>query len=130
MHYIIYHDKSIEWVEDKTAKIIWDESCAGNKGIEINGRKYIFSSISKILPEEEFFRQYPGQAPPEEKTWTEPKDEYTSMENLAKKSKENFKGLLKGLKQFIDEEKEKGETPKQTVQIFNEKVEQYKKIYN
>jgi len=65
MHYIIYHDKSFSAVEDKTAQILWDKSCEGLKGVEINGTKYNFSSISKILSEKDYYDQYPDRRPPE-----------------------------------------------------------------
>ena len=65
MHYIVYHDKSFNPVDDKTAQILWDKSCEGLKGVEINGTKYNFSSISKILLEEDYYIQYPHRRPPD-----------------------------------------------------------------
>lgn len=62
MHYIIYHDKSVEQVEDKIAEIIWSKSNT-MKGAEINGKKYIFSAIAKIREEKDYFKEYPDKRP-------------------------------------------------------------------
>lgn len=64
MQYIVYHDKSYEAVDDTTAELLWSKSTQGLKGVEVNGKKYIFSSFSKILDQTDFFAQYPKEIPP------------------------------------------------------------------
>lgn len=129
MHYIIYHDKSVELIEDKEAQILWDESCAGNKGVEINGKKYIFSSFAKILNENDYFAQYPEKAPAERNEFVVPRSEYVSIEKMAEKRQGAFRGILKGLKQYIDEQLADGVTPKNAIAIYEQKLERYKQLF-
>lgn len=53
----------------------------------------------------------------------------TSIERQAIKHKHNFKGMLQGLKQFIDEEMAKGITPKHAIAIYQDKLGNYKRLF-
>jgi hypothetical protein len=94
---VIFHDKSKLFITAKEASNIFKQSGENQEKIILHGSMYSFSSIQKILTIEEFYKEYPLQAPPKEKDITP----YVSkIQHPTQKAKEL---LLKGLKQFCDE---------------------------
>lgn len=117
MQYIIYHDKSHEAVDDKIANLIWEKSTSGLKGSEINGKKYIFSSIAKILPEEDYFKQYPDKRP--EVTYNQFEDLYGAEGNQQiRQPTTRARELMKG--GFIGYHLSQGKTPEEAKKKFDD----------
>lgn len=117
MQYIIYHDKSHELAEDKIADLIWAKSAAGMKGVEIAGKKYIFSSIAKILKEDDYFTQYPEKRPPEIRDQFE--DVYGAQGNQQiRQPTVKAKELMK--QGFFQYHIEKGKIPQQAEEKYRE----------
>ena len=66
MHIVVFHDKSTKEVSQKIADEIMTKSCDSKlQGIKVNDNFYKFSAISKIMPIEEFYKEYPDKRPPE-----------------------------------------------------------------
>lgn len=117
MQYIIYHDKSVAEVSDKVADAVWRKSCEGSKGVEINNKKYIFSSIAKILFEEDYYSQYPHKRPTEIRNQVE--ELYGDMESQQIRKPSKLAGKL--MKQgFIQARMETGENKEVAEQKFKE----------
>jgi hypothetical protein len=116
MHYIIYHDKSQEQVEDRVAEIIWQKSSEGLKGVELNGSKYLFSSIAKILKEDDYFKQYPDRRP--ESSFNQFEENYSAELNQVRQPTERAKEFMRG--GFIGYHTEQGKTAEQAEEKWND----------
>lgn len=115
-HYIIYHDKSIEEVSEKVAEVIWSKSGTGARGVEVNGKKYIFSSIFKIRSEEDYFKEYPDRRP-----YTTPdvtSEEFWKVNQQIRKPTTRAKELM--TKGFIQARNEMGESEEDARQKFKD----------
>ena len=130
---IIFHDKGEKWITEKQADYVLEQSCQPNaKGIKLDGSFYTFSSMAKILSEKDYYEQYPDKRPETKNVFEEfygNTRDYTPMERTAEQSKNQFSGLLKGLKSFIDGELKRGITPKYAIEIYEEKLERYKQKF-
>jgi hypothetical protein len=99
---IIFFDGSRKFVTKNQADFIITESTGSKKGIVIDGSFRTFSSISKVLAISEFYQEYPEEQPNLIQRWEEPR-EYISIEKKAWSKTKWLKGLIAGLKEYIDE---------------------------
>lgn len=98
-HMVVFHDGSRKEVSAEIAETLMVKSCdPGLQGVKINGAFYKFSTIAKILPFEEFYRQYPDERPEERK-------EFSQEINLqVRRPTERAKELmLTGMKKYLHE---------------------------
>lgn len=127
---IIFHDGSKVFITDNQAESVIQMSGGQSKGIKINGNYYTFSSISKIVSTQEYYNQYPDQVPDHRsEVFTETTQPYESVEQQLESHKNQFKGVLKGLKQYIDEEITKGNKPLVAIKTYQEKLDKYKQKF-
>jgi len=129
---IIFNDGSRKWVEKKVADSIIKASTANLKHIMIGDQMIRFSSIAKLLTNDEFDEQYPNEvkgANPDVPLFKSPKEEYFSIEKQAEKRQSAYKSMLGGMKKFIDREQAKGVTPHNAIALYEEKLARYKKIF-
>ena len=132
MHIILFHDKSKKEITDEQYTKLLEQSVSGAKGIEIGGSFYTFSSMAKIPKKEDYEREYPDEAPEARNVFQElygNTRDYTPIELNAEQQKGLMKGLLKGLKQFIDGELAKGRKPLNALKMYQEKLERYKRRF-
>ncbi len=125
---IIFHDGSKLFITSQQEELIYQISGTPTKHIRIDGNMYAFSTMAKIIDLKDYYDQYPEQRP-ETREEIKIETDNRTLEQIAESSKENYQGLLKGLKQFIDEEITKGVTPKHAIELFNSKVSRYKQLY-
>lgn len=121
---IIFHDRSKKWISSKQAEAIYSMSGSTQKGVTIDGSFYTFSSISKILSVQDFYQQFPDERPEETPEWK--KEDHVSLSEQVNRTPESLSGLLKGLKRYIDMELSKGNTPKNAISLYDEKLKKYK----
>jgi len=110
MNYVIFHDKSIKQIEEgEYRKIVQVFDDPEVPTLIISGSLYSKSSVSKVLSESEFSKQYPGKLrelkglrgsdyllnAPDSQI-----DKY--LPRSKSKHKKAIKGMLKGLDQFIN----------------------------
>lgn len=117
---IIFIDGSKKFVPTSQAEQIFKLSSTAQKTFILSGGMYNFSSISKILTENEFYQEYPEERP-SISTYSELPN-YESLEQRIYKYPEErrfeaISGMIKGLKQFIDEGG--GEVSTQTLQMLD-----------
>lgn len=132
MHIILFHDKSKKEISDEQYAKLIQSSVSGAKGIEIGGSFYTFSSIAKIPKKEDFEREYPEEAPEARNVFQElygDTRDYKPLERTAEQNKNQLKGLLKGLKQFIDEQLAVKVKPVHALEMYNSKLDIYKRRF-
>lgn len=62
-HIIRFHDKSKRTISQRQAEQLIEASVSGVNGITVGGGYIAFNSIAKILPENEYYDQYPQERP-------------------------------------------------------------------
>jgi hypothetical protein len=132
MHIILFHDKSKKEISDEQYAKLIQSSVSGVKGIEIGGSFYTFSSIAKIPKKEDFEREYPEEAPEARNVFQElygDTRDYKPLEQTTKNEQNQARGILKGLKKFIDEEMAKGQKPKWAIEKYTSRLENYKRKF-
>ena len=129
-HYVIFHDKSTMVVNTEQANFLMEQSCKKDiKGCVVGNAFITFSSISKILNAHDYYAQYPEKAPTEHDEFIAPKSNYTSIEKMAERRQNAFRGILKGLKQFIDEQPAEGITLRTATAVYEDKLTKYKQLF-
>ena len=129
-HYIVFHDGSTMVVDKAQAEFLMEQSCKKDiKGCVVGNAFITFSSISKILDAHDYYAQYPEKAPTEHDEFIAPKSNYTSIEKMAERRQNAFRGILKGLKQFIDEQLAEGITLRTAIAVYEEKLTKYKQLF-
>lgn len=101
--------------------------------IELDGQMVMRGNIADILDETKYFETFPDKRSVEDiiAEWKPPERiEYESLEKQAEASKEKLRGLLKSLKQYIDEELKKGSTPRHALNPYNHKLAIYKRKFS
>ncbi len=127
---IIFHDKSRKFITKAQESLIFQASGSSAKSITTPALGMItFSAIAKVMDIKDFYDEYPDERPETREEWKETKEEHIPIEKMAELSKEKLKGLLKGLKQYLDEELAKGITPKHALELYNNKLAIYKRKY-
>ncbi len=100
---IVFHDGSSMSISEQESESIFD--CANNaksKFISLQGKLIAFGSIAKILPAEEYYRQYPEKAPPKEMPHFDEKPlGIDGMIDMAAKRKSHLESMIRGIKRFI-----------------------------
>lgn len=136
---IIFNDGSRKWIGEKAAMEILKQSTTGKKQMATEAGLIRFSSIAKLLPEQEFYEQYPSEAlnrlpsDIDVKKLRVPTSEYIpylSLEKQAEKRKSSFKKLLQGLKQSIETMQAEGKTVYNAINLYETKLKLYKKLFN
>jgi len=104
MYFIIYHDKSTQKVEDKIAKVLIERACdKEKKGVNIDGKMYLFSGISKILTEQDYYEQYPDKRPD---TTPDYYSHYVAKGDIWNRATEKGKfQMLSGMARYIRDQK-------------------------
>lgn len=100
---------------------------AGEKDVvDVDGATIKISSISVVMSLEEYYREFPAKRPSYETlpVWKEPREEYVSIEEQARRSKAHSRGLLEGLKKYCDAGGGKG-----AKLLYAAKLEAYKRSY-
>ena len=125
MHIVLFHDKSKKEITKEQADKLIEASCSNAQGANIGGSFYKFSAISKIMSQEDYYREYPEESPEQRNVFEElygKSRDYTPLERTAEQDKNQFKGLLKGLKKFVDSELAKGRKPLHALKMYQEKL--------
>lgn len=130
---IVQHSGAVKYITEELSQKIIEAMASGANGFkDLHTKEWMtFSTIADIISLEEYYRRYPDKALEERKEYKIEDDRYAGLtvEQIAELNQYRFKGLLKGLKQFIDEQLEKKITPKYAIAIYNEKLERYKKKF-
>lgn len=129
---IIFHDGSKKFITESQASLIMQSSNGQNKSITTPNLGMIsFSSIAKVITLKEYYEQYPDQVPEyrKETNLNELPKQYETLEQQLEGHKNQFKGVLKGLKSFIDEEIKKGNKPLNAIKTYEEKLKNYKQKF-
>lgn len=131
MYIILFHDKSKKEITDEQYAKLLEVSATGAKGIEIGKSFYTFSSMAKIPNKEDYQREYPEEMPEARNVFEElygNTRNYTPIESTAEQNKNRSRGLLKGLKQFIEGEP-KGRKQLNALKMYQEKLDKYKRKF-
>ena len=133
---IIFNDGSRKWTTEWVAKnIIESSTTKKQEHILLDGQLIRFSSIAKLLTGEEYYSQYP-------KEQTEPS--LPTIKELIKKSGEKYvplidkirgkkhpcQSMLKGIKKFINNQKEQNITIDNVTALYNKELLYYKNKYS
>lgn len=122
---IIFHDKSNIFISEEQKNTLYSEPVVKSGKIIIDDQMYSLSSMSKVLSLDEFYRQYPDKAPEYRKEF--------NVEDVIPMTEEQLRnmrrGVMKGLKQFIDEEVAKGGKPVKAKEIYDNRLNNYKLLY-
>ena len=109
-YFIVFNDHAVKEVSEQQANFLMEKSCEpGQIGIKIDGSFIKYSSVAKILSENEYFKQYPDKRPP--KYTIEPDNTIflpnqmdrilSPIENKEKRIRAVTE-MMKGLKKYID----------------------------
>jgi len=130
---IIFHTGGEKWVSQKQADYILEQSCQPNAiGTKIDGSFYKFSTMAKILTTKDYYEQYPDKRVDVRNDFEDlygDANAYQPMEKIIANSQTQSKGLLKGLKGFIDRELNSGNKPENAIRLYEDKLKAYKQKY-
>jgi hypothetical protein len=130
---ILQHNKAVEFITQKQAEDITEAMAQGARGIKRGSIGWLaFSSISDILPLETYYQKYPEKRPETPTAFNEyygGSKEYTPIERTAEQHKDQFRGVLKGLKQYIDEQLAKGINPRSSIHLYETKLAKFKQEF-
>lgn len=99
---IIFKDKSKKFISKEEFDFIAKGS---GSSFFLNGNRYDFFSVSKILDIDEYYQEYPDQRPELIKDYSNVKPVKITKERWAK----GMKGLIKGYKSYFDGREMNGE---------------------
>lgn len=118
MHIILFFDGSSREVSDKIAEEVMIKSCDEKlQAIKINNVLYKFGSISKIMPLNEYYQEYPDKRPQE--NYNQFNDIYGKIgSDQIRKPTEKAGELMK--QGFIEYQLKQRKTPEQAEQKYKE----------
>jgi hypothetical protein len=129
---ILQHSGGVEFITQKQSELITQSISQGLKGIvRENGKGYLsFSSIADIMTLEKYYDKFPDKRPEQARNVFEEHyggtRDYTPIEITAEQHQDQFRGILRGLKSYIDEELARGITPKHAIALYEQKLAKYK----
>jgi len=100
MKYIIFHDKSFMEIPDEKYVAFIEASTSDARGFDLNGQYVTFSSIAKILDQQEYYEQYPDRKPVPQYNEFE---KYDGFDYKKINRKRALQGFIKGFKQAMEE---------------------------
>lgn len=116
MNIIIFHDNTIKEITDEQKEKIYQASSNPNiKHMRIDDDLIAFSSISRIVKEDNYYSQHPDKRPQYENYTFSDADEFRQLKERKMLERKNYKSILtraekerrpleqmiKGLKRFI-----------------------------
>jgi len=123
---IIFHDKSKVFITNQQKDLCYSEVASRSGKIIIDGQMYSLSNMAKVLSIEDFYQQYPEERPPERKEF----DNEEVIPMTPEQVKNMRKGLMIGLKRYIDEQKAQGKEPKTAKIIYERKLTNFQGQYS
>lgn len=130
MQYVILqHNKAVEFIDEKTMELMTAGMVQGAKGMKRKDGTFLpFSSIADTLTLDQYYAKYPDARPSLERTAEQiaaERDKYKPIEFQASKRQKAYRGLLQGLKKFIDENGK----PAKALKIYTDKLADYKRLF-
>jgi hypothetical protein len=105
-HAIKFIDGSKKFINQREYDQIWRDSASPNKrAVWLADKSYVaFSGISKILPMDEFYGEYPDERPPEHRpvASVEPIQPMTAAQAATRRMR-SMTSLLRGIDTYIEE---------------------------
>ena len=100
-HIIIFFDGSIRNISKERYETILHQSCLPNsKKFVLDGKLYSFGDVKKLYTLNDYYEEYPDKIPPKSDIFQAKEVIPLTIEQI----KNNQRGLMRGLKQFIDEQ--------------------------
>jgi len=100
-YFIIFYDKSVREITDKQNEELVSAFMANEEALQIDNSLVVLKSIQKVLNENDYFKEYPDKRP---MVYEDKFKKYESIERRALNNKSWIKGIIKGIKQHIDEQ--------------------------
>jgi len=99
MSVIMFHDKTVKFLPTVKAEMLFELSSKQEQFI-LDGGMYKFSAVAKIIPEHEYYQQYPEKRPTVYSADYQTAEEYVEVMTPIKRINA-LMGIIKGLDQFI-----------------------------
>lgn len=134
MQYVILqHNKAVEFIDEKTMELMTAGMVQGAKGMKRKDGTFLpFSSIADTLTLDQYYAKYPEARPTLERTPEQiaaDREKYKPIEFHASKRQQAFKGLLVGLKKFVEEEKSAKRNYTNALKMYQDKLKKYVQLF-
>ncbi len=130
---IIFHNKTIEFIDEKMNTNISNGQIQGARGIvRPNGTFLPFGAIADIETLDGYYAKFPDARPNLERTpdqIAKEREYYQPIEFHASKRQQSFKKLLIGLKKFVERERGAGNPYQNALALYRDKLQKYVQLF-